>query len=382
MILGKSPPISPAPRAAQVTSASGPRAPAVRLKLETAQAELAALDAEVATLTLDDAEEKPGARKALTAHRSDMQTAERRVDELKRALALAEKFDRQAAALGATAMRAEQFAVLRKTFDTRETAMADVLKAAADMAKAFGAYSEASLKAVSVVPVGATVPQMAVGPDGAYGTVFGPCELLILAELWRLAPDRKDGTGRFILPFAKPVMEMTRNKPEAMPEGMAEFKAAHAALLANISEQIEHLNETTMRAAEMTGPAPTLSHEGKSPLSFAEAIVEMAAGLPAEAPAPAEAFRQPTPPPLPSVPAFDAFTTSDADAIAGLTADDCCKACSERGCILTGGIRCAHPHKGGLAKADQLRPEVMTRYATACTSAGLKNIHAPDEVDA
>ncbi|HEV2156354.1 hypothetical protein [Bradyrhizobium sp.] len=362
------------------------RSPAVRQKLEAAEAELAALDAEVAALTLDDVEEKPGARKALTAHRSSIQAAERRVDELRRALVLAEKVDRIADVYAATAMRTEQLGEFQKAFAAREAAMEGVLKAAADMADAFGRYSEATQRAVVAVPTGCNVPQMAVGPHGAYGAIFGPCENLIVAEMWRLAPDRKDGVGRWLLPFAKPVQEMVRNKPEAMPEGMTEFKAAHAAIIATVSQQIEHLNETAMRQADMTGAPSPLAQEAASRLSFGEALVEMAAGQPVEAlvTAEPEAPREPTPPPLPRLPAFDGFTMSDADAIAGITAVDCCKACSEKGCVLTGDIRCAHPMKGGLTKADLLRPEVVARYAVACTSAGLKNIHAPepDEVAA
>lgn len=360
------------------------RSPAVRQKLEAAQADLAALDAEVAALALDDIEEKPGARKALTAHRSNIQAAERRVDELKRALSLAERVDRVTAVYGATAMRTEQLAEFQKAFAARETAMEGVLKAAADMAAAFGALSEATLRAVVAVPTGCNVPQMAVGPNGAYGAIFGACENLILAELWRLAPDRKDGIGRWLLPFAKPVQEMVRNKPEAMPEGMAEFKASHAAIIATVSQQIENLNETAMRQADMSGELTPPAQEAVS-RPFCEALVEMAAGQPAEATAPAwptEAPRELTPPPLPRLPAFDAFKMGDADAIAGLTADDCCKGCSEKGCVLTGDIRCSHPLKGGLTRADLLRPEVVTRYAAACTSAGLKNIHAPAEVAA
>jgi hypothetical protein len=232
-----------------------PRAPAVAAKLEAARDVLRTLEQDVGQFVLDAAEGVTGAAKRLADLRTTIAAAQRDAGELEQALALAAKLDRQAAATAAAKMREEQLVAFKQHFTAREKAMAAVLKAAADMAAAYGEYSEATLQAVTAVPSGAVVPQMAIGPGGVYGAAFGPCERLILAELWRLAPDRKDGIGRFVVPFAKPASEMVRDKPEAVRPGMEELRAADQAILASVVAQIEKLDAAAMRAAGVTPPA-------------------------------------------------------------------------------------------------------------------------------
>jgi hypothetical protein len=79
-----------------------------------------------------------------------------------------------------------------------------------------------------------------------YGPAFGQCDRLLLAELWRLAPDRAG--GRFTMPFAKP-MSMFNQNPAEQPRGMDEFRAAHQAILADVARQIAELNGRGMTAA-------------------------------------------------------------------------------------------------------------------------------------
>jgi hypothetical protein len=226
-----------------------PRAPAVIAKLDGELAKLAAMEAGVDELALAAAENQPGAIGRLTAQRAKIEEAERRVSEMRRAVALAQRIDRQADAAAATQMRAGQLVEFKRQFAAREKAMATVLKAAADMAAAYGEYSEATLLSVGAIPSGTFVPPMSIGRDGLYGAAFGPCDRLILGELFRLAPDRHDGTGRFVLPFAKPPSEMARGKPETIPAGIDEMRAADDAIIADISKQIENLDEVAMRFA-------------------------------------------------------------------------------------------------------------------------------------
>jgi hypothetical protein len=228
-----------------------PRAPAAREKLATAEAVLAGLEANVASLALEASEGKAGAEKALASHRSQIELAERSVSELRRAVALAERLDRQAAATGAAQLRAEQLSEFQKQFVAREKAMDSVLKAAADMATAYGEYSEATLRTLSAVPAGTVVPQMSIGSEGFAGPAFGPCERLILAEMYRMAPERADGIGRFVLPFAKPSSEFVRGNPGEIKPGIDELREADAAIVADIGRQIEKLDSHAMRAAEM-----------------------------------------------------------------------------------------------------------------------------------
>jgi hypothetical protein len=226
-----------------------PRAPAASEKLAAAETTLADLEADVASLALEASEGKAGAEKSLASHRSKIELAERSVSELRRAVALAERLDRQSNATAAAEMRAEQLTAFRSAFAAREKAMRTVLDAAATMATAYAAYSEANLTALAVVPSGTTVPPMAVGAEGFAGSAFGPCERLILSELWRLAPERLDGIGRFSLPFARPSSEMTRLKPEAMPPAIEEIVAADNAILQSIAAQIDQLNQREIAAA-------------------------------------------------------------------------------------------------------------------------------------
>jgi hypothetical protein len=73
----------------------------------------------------------------------------------------------------------------------------------------------------------------------------------VLAELYRLAPERQDGVGRFVFPFCKPSSEQTRGQPAAIKPGIEELVAADNAIIAEIEAQVEKLNAQAMRAAEM-----------------------------------------------------------------------------------------------------------------------------------
>jgi hypothetical protein len=232
-----------------------PRAPRARAKLEQAEKALEELSGEVALLALGAAEGAPGAEKALVAHRAKVEAAERQAGELRAAVVLAEKLDRQTTATAAATMRAEQLVEFRKQMSSRETAMATIMKLAAEMAAAYGRYSEATLAAMIAVPTGASVPMMAIGPNGLYGPAFGPCDRLITAELWRLAPPRADGAGRFVLPFAKPLLSLSPGNPAELPPGVDEMRAANEAILTDIEKQIATLDQREMAAASATKEA-------------------------------------------------------------------------------------------------------------------------------
>jgi hypothetical protein len=235
-----------------MTGTAEPRAPAIAEKLEAARAMVAAHNGEVAQTVLDVAENVPGALKRLTELRTRISTADLAVAELEKAHALAAQIDRQAAASAATQMRGEQLVAFGEALEQREAAMDRVLQASKEMASAYGDFSEATLRAASVIPSGTVVPPMSIGGLGLYGVAFGPCERLILAELYRLAPERADGIGRFVLPFAKPPSEQFCGNHPAIPAGIDELRAADAAILADITKQIENLDEAAMRFALTT----------------------------------------------------------------------------------------------------------------------------------
>lgn len=49
----------------------------------------------------------------------------------------------------------------------------------------------------------------------------------------------------------------------------------------------------------------------------------------------------------------------------GLTVKDCCNACNEKGCVISGKPYCGHPRKGGLHNAEQQDGGAMQRRRDA-----------------
>lgn len=227
-----------------------PRAPAAREKLASAETLLNALASQTGALVLEASEGGAAAEKALAAHRSKIDAAQRSVSELLQAVGFAEKQDRLASAADMARIRAAQFAEFEAAMAERKQGMAKVLAAAAAMAEAYAEYSAASLRAQIAVPSGTTVPPMMMGPEGLYGPAWGPCERLVLAEIYRLAPARQDGAGRFVVPFARPLSETVRNNPGAIPAGLDEFTRADQVIVNDIARQIERLNGAEIAAIE------------------------------------------------------------------------------------------------------------------------------------
>ncbi|MBR0936693.1 hypothetical protein [Bradyrhizobium jicamae] len=226
------------------------RAPAVAQKLETAISERAVLHREIGQAALDAAEGVRGADKRLADLRVKIAAADREVDELEKAHALALHLDRQKAATAVIDMRAEQMAEFTVRVQARDGAMAKVMEALAVVAKAYGEFSEATLAAQIAVPIGTTAPQVGMGKNGVLGPSFGPCEGLLLAELWRLGPARKDGVGRFVVPFAKASPFMTSSDHRDLSAGIEEFRKADQVVMAEIEKQIERMNSAVLRDVE------------------------------------------------------------------------------------------------------------------------------------
>jgi hypothetical protein len=229
------------------------RAPAAREKLQQAEAVLAELEADVALLALEASEGKAGADKALAGHRSKIETAARSVTELRRAVILAEKLDRQAAAGEAARMRADQLTAFRKHGKERLAAAEEILKAAAVMASAMQHYGVATQQMVSVLPAGTALPVMNLGHNGIFGGALGNLELLLAAEFYRLGAGVEPFNGqRFHIPFSKqPSLGNTDHRK--MQPGIDAFREAHAALVTEIEGQISTINAKDMSAA--TGEA-------------------------------------------------------------------------------------------------------------------------------
>jgi hypothetical protein len=133
---------------------------------------------------------------------------------------------------------------------SRQASLEKVLQAVATMVAAYADYSEATLQAAQSLPGGTTAPVINMGPANTYGASWGPCERLLLAEMYRLAPQRKDGAGRFVLPFANSSPLATTTNHNALPAAIDEFKRADGIVLAEIRSQVETLDKRAMNAAQ------------------------------------------------------------------------------------------------------------------------------------
>jgi len=225
-----------------------PRAPGIQIKLDQAIEALADLERRGAELVLEAAEGKAGAEKLLAAHRDRAELAQKQVSELRGALVLAERLDREAAAQQSAAVRATQLAAFAAAMAARERAMSSMLEAVGAMAAAFHTYAKATLEAQLSVPFGASLPIMNMGVLGNMGSAFGSGEALIAAELFRVAPAREDGRGRWAVPFARSPSPLQNDHRKLNP-GVDEFRSANDAILRSVEQQVAALDQQQMAAA-------------------------------------------------------------------------------------------------------------------------------------
>jgi hypothetical protein len=229
-------------------TAQGSRAPAARNRLEQAKLLLTELSEQAAIIALEASEGKAGAEKALAAHRSKIELAERNVSEMQRAATLAERLDREAAATAVIGMRDEQMTDFAAHMRARGKAMADVMATVVAMQKAYTSFCEATQAAEAAVPSGTSIPVMQTWPNGVGGHSFGKQEQLILGEFWRIAPLRDDGSVRFALPFAKCPLVNGMN-PHHLTPAIDAFREADQVIVARIEEQVRTLNNAAMSGA-------------------------------------------------------------------------------------------------------------------------------------
>src|SRR5947208_5745945 len=215
------------------------RAPAVAEKLEAAKSALQNLSAEVGQAALEAAENAPGAARRLADLRSRISAAERDVDELTRAHMLAEKLDRQSDATAAAAMRAEQFAIMKKCAATRLKAVATVMEAIGIAGAAFSEYAIATNDMVIALPTGSRMPFIAMGKNGYAGSWVGDLKSLIAGEAFRVTVTDENGRGAR-LPFAQQP-ELTSDDPGTITPAIDVFTEAQNFVLRDIEGQIEQL---------------------------------------------------------------------------------------------------------------------------------------------
>jgi hypothetical protein len=228
-----------------------PRAPAAREKLQQAEAVLAELEADVALLALEASEGKAGAEKALASQRSKIETAARSVSELTKAFALAARLDRQSDAASRAKIRESQLQAMKSYLGQRGAAMATMCAAAETMHTAYRKYLLATEKAVGVVPIGTVLPTMAFGKDGLQGIAMGDAGRLLTAEFYRLSVPDADGR-RGVLPFSAPPTNAYRDLPGSIEPALDVIKAADAAIIQSIEQQLSKIEADEQATANST----------------------------------------------------------------------------------------------------------------------------------
>jgi hypothetical protein len=190
-----------------------------------------------------------GNDKRLAVLRRERDEARNAVEEMEAGLAVSQRLDREAVASAAAQSRSQQLSVFQKAMAGRLKAMTSALEALATFANAYGEYSQATLTAMESIPAGTIAPQIAMGPLGGYGASWSNCQRMLEAELFRIAPERADGIGRFIAPFAKAPLHSDSNH-RALPNALDEFKRADQVVMAEISRQAAELDRRAMNAAK------------------------------------------------------------------------------------------------------------------------------------
>jgi hypothetical protein len=331
------------------------RSPSIAAKLEAARAARLALHPQLAQARLDVDDNVKGAEKVLADVREKIKLVDCDIVELEGACELASKRDRIAQATDANSMRATQLVEFDRAAAKRVSALTVMLgELLPKFATVFDEYVKATQRMVVAVPTGTRLPTMGWG-DGEESWL-GACGLLIGREAHRISFLK--GTAK--LPFARPPKISDADERKILP-AIEMVEQAHAAVLREIIGQVNQLDRAALsRAGAELPPLPE-----KQPAVEAKPVAKPEAPDPASKIAPIE--KKPAPP------AFDAFAMSDADALAGLTRQDCAQRCSEAGCAISGSA-CAHPCKGGIRKADK-QPKSLARFIAACDLVGVPAIH-------
>jgi hypothetical protein len=225
-------------------------APPVAEKLTAAEGALAELERLIPQAALDEAEGTSGAAARMAALNGKIAAAQAEVAKLQAALRLASEIDRRADVTARSKIRSSQLAAFQNHMRERDAAVIEICEAAKLMAAAYQRYGQSTLKMLGVKPAGTAIPVMGIGPNNLFGSAVGNLELLIGAELHRMAPRDAEGQ-RYVVPLVKP----TSKNPDEYEPAIEMFRAAQAAVLEAIKGQIEKIDNEDLATVTATGAA-------------------------------------------------------------------------------------------------------------------------------
>lgn len=176
----------PGPKAAQPMPAT--QASAIVAKLQTAESELRALEAQHGDAALEAIGGEAGAQDRLETISAKLKGAREKISTLEAAHAAAVKRDEAMLDAQRTSLRKTQIAAMRKHLEARNAAAERFSAAMAEAAAQYRAMIDRSAKAMAACPIGSNWPQ---------GTLceIDPIRQLAQHEMFRLSatPGNRDG---------------------------------------------------------------------------------------------------------------------------------------------------------------------------------------------
>ncbi len=224
-----------------------PRATAVAVKLAETEALISELESGVAPLALAESEGVSGAKRDLQALEARIEAAKRESHRQRQAHRHAVELDRRAEIAAASAMRQEQFAVMKKCAAVRLKAAKTIMDVLPTLSAAYFEYVIATNEMVVALPTQTRMPRVAMGKNGYGGSWVGDLRSLLAAEAFRLTVIDDRGRGAR-LPFALQP-ELTSDDPGAITPAIDVFTEAQESVLRDIEAQMQRLNAEAMTAA-------------------------------------------------------------------------------------------------------------------------------------
>jgi hypothetical protein len=204
-------------------------APAVKEKLDFAEARLASLEAQIADLALDEAIGAPGAAERVAKIDKELVALRNNVARLQVALSAAEERDAAADAAERREIQLRQFGEFERFVSLRAEAMAELAGALERAAKAHGKFLAATDAMVAGVPVGCQLP---AGITGAGEIGRAMTAALVAGEMFRLSAPLG------AIPGSRPPSEYYRLQPEAIEPALDSVKLTNGHLLEYVRRQL------------------------------------------------------------------------------------------------------------------------------------------------
>jgi hypothetical protein len=234
-------------------------APEISAKLDGAIAGLAEMEAQSSDLALAVVQKKPGAEKALVAHRSRIKEAEAAVGELRFLLSVAEKADARSAADQRHRQRLTELNELEKVAKAKQRSVEIYCRAVEVAAKAYLDILDTSFQMEGWLPSGTNLARYGLTPhsaealilDGSGNVVSCPTstESIAAAEMQRYARVTRVGNSG-AMPGARALTPAVIQNPDAVEPWASSNERLTLTMIAHLKSQIETLHQRELAETE------------------------------------------------------------------------------------------------------------------------------------